>query len=477
MKNILIGRKEAQETLINALASDSSELVGVFGRRRVGKTYLVKHVYQEHITFEITGLEGSSNTKQLGYFSKQIDLYAQSPVPSKKPKNWLEAFFRLANFLDKQPKDKKQVVFLDELPWLAAHKSEIIMGLSWFWNSWAERRHVVVVISGSAVSWMIQKVVNDRGGLHNRITKRIFLYPFTLAETEAYLQHRHIFFDRYQITQIYMILGGIPDYLKEIQGDKSVSQNINDLCFSKNGLLHDEFSKLYPVLFANPDKHIKIVKALAAARQGLSCSIIRKNAGLSEEDNTPKLLQELDRSGFITDYYPFEKNKKEQFYRLTDEYSLFYFRFIEHYKDEGNDTWQTLSQTQSAKEWADYAYANACLKHIQPIKKALGISGVYTQSSTFLKKGTKTKQAAQIDLLIDRNDRIINLFEIKFCDATFVLSETEANTLRHIMQRFRQSTGTKRYLIMTLMTTFGIEHNKYSLGLFEKVLTMDALFL
>jgi uncharacterized protein len=477
MSNTLIGRKEEQALLQEALTSDRAEMVAVFGRRRVGKTFLIKQTYQNHIAFELTGLQSSNSEEQLQNFNNQLEIFSQSPMPLKTPTNWLDAFFMLAKYLDKQPSDIKKVVFFDEVPWLAGNKSGFITGLGWFWNSWAERRNIVVVICGSAASWMIQKIVNDRGGLHNRITKRVFLYPFTLSETEIYLQSHNIFYNRYQIIQIYMSIGGIPHYLNEIKAGLSAVQNINDICFSKNGLLRDEFSRLYDALFANAENHIAAVRALSQSRQGLTRPDIIKNAQLSEGGNTSKVLEELEQSGFITSYYPFDKRKKDMLYRLTDEYSLFYLRFIEHNKDSGNDTWNQLSQTQSVKIWSVYAYENTCLKHLPNIKKALGISGVYTQSSTFLQKGNAEEKGAQIDLVLDRNDQIINLFEIKFYNTEFTLSESDAKALRNQMWVFKAKTKTKKHLMIVLLTTFGMEHNKHSLGLIENILTMDALFL
>jgi uncharacterized protein len=477
MPNTLVGRKEEQAILQEALHSNRAEMVAVFGRRRVGKTFLIKQTYQAHIAFELTGLQSTNHKEQLQNFSHQLEAVSQSLVPVRTPTNWLDAFFILAKFLDRQPVDKKRVVFFDEVPWLAGNKSGFITGLGWFWNSWAETRNIVVVICGSAASWMIQKIVNDKGGLHNRITKRVFLEPFTLSETETYLQSHQIFYNRYQILQIYMAMGGIPHYLNEIKAGKSATQNINDICFSKNGLLRTEFSRLYAALFANADKHIAVVIALSKSRKGLTRPAIIKDAQLSEGGNASKVLEELEQSGFITSYYPFDKRKKDMLYRLTDEYSLFYLRFIEQNKDSGDETWNQLSQTQTAKIWAGYAYENTCLKHLHNIKKALGIAGVYTQSSTFFRKGSEEERGAQIDLVLDRNDQIINLFEIKFYNTEFTLSEADAKGLRQQMWTFKEKTKTKKHLMIVLITTFGMEHNRHSLGLVEKILTMEVLFL
>jgi len=476
IQNALIGRKTEQEILLKALDSAEAEMIAVFGRRRVGKTFLVKQTYRENIAFEITGLQNANNLEQLQNFSLQLATISKPLLPLKTPANWLEAFFMLATYLDGQPSDQKRVIFFDEVPWMATHKSGFLMGLGWFWNSWAVSKNVVIVICGSAASWMIQKVVNDRGGLHNRITKRIFLKPFTLAETELFLQSRNIPLNRYQLIQIYMAMGGIPHYLKEVESGKSAVQNINDICFAPSGLLNDEFQRLYPALFAHAENHIAVVRALAQSRQGLPREAIVVSTGLPEGGSTSKVLEELEQSGFITSYNPFGKRKKDTLFRLTDEYSLFYLQFIENHQDGGSDTWNHLSQTQTAKIWAGYAFENICLKHVPQIKKALGISGVYSQSSAFLQKGTDKGTGAQIDLLIDRNDQVVNLFEINYYSAELTLTEADAKSLQNKMRVFREATGTKKHLMLTMMTTFGLHHNKHSLGLVEQVLTLEDLF-
>ena len=322
---------------------------------------------------------------------------------------------------------------------------------------------------------MIQKVVNNRGGLYNRITRRIYLKPFSLAETEEFLMSKNFRYDRYQITQIYMALGGIPHHLKEVELGQSAIQNIDRICFSESGLLKDEFNRLYPSLFANADKHITVIRILANSHQGLTRKKIIELGKLSEGGNTSRLLEELEQSGFISSYFPFGKKKKDKLYRLTDEYSLFYLRFMEDKVHEGKNTWHHLSQTQSFKSWSGYAFASICLKHIPQIKRALGIAGVYSKSSNFLKKGTKEEKGVQIDLLIDRNDRVINLFEIKYYNTELSFSKSDAVALRRKLGVFQEATKTRKYLMLTLITTFGLNHNMHSLGLIEKVITLDDL--
>lgn len=477
MRNtIFIGREKEKTILHKALASKEAEMVAVIGRRRVGKTFLIKSTYSEYIQFQMSGIQNATIERQLENFAYRLSLAAQKEDLIETPPNWFRAFTTLINHLKALNLTEKYVVFFDEVPWMATHKSDFIQGLSFFWNSWAVDQDIVVVICGSAASWMIQKVVNHTGGLHNRITRRINLKPFTLSETEEYFKSRNIPLNSYHIVQIYMALGGIPHYLKEIEAGKSAIQNINDVCFSENGLLKNEFSKLYPSLFDRPDNHIAVVRALATKRKGMTREEIIRISKIKNGGSLTKVLQELEESGFITSYYAYGKKKKDKLFRLTDEYSLFYLHFIEKNIYQGNDTWNHLSQTQQYKIWSGYTFESICIKHLPQIKKALSIGGVYAISSSFFKKGTSTEKRAQIDLLLDRKDQVINLFEIKFYEKEFVITRAYAQTLKDKKDIFQETTKTKKMIFWTFIAPFGLKHNQHSLDLVYNVLGLEALF-
>ncbi len=475
-KTSLIGRLEEKKILENALKSPKAEMVSLIGRRRVGKTFLVKSVYDTKIDFEITGIQHATGREQLRNFMQQIAKYAGDSFPITEPKDWLEAFYLLSKYLEGKKKSGKWVIFLDELPWLATHKSGFLKGLGWFWNSWAVNQGIVLVICGSAASWMIKNVVHDKGGLHNRITKRIYLKPFNLQETEQFFNAKKLNFDRYQVLHLYMALGGVPHYLEEVEGGKSTAQNIDAICFSENGLLYDEFPKLYSSLFDNSEAHVKVVRALASKQKGLTRTEIVQITRLSEGGGISTVLEELMHSGFISLYLPFEKKKKDSLYRLTDEFSLFYLQFMEHNRLSGANIWQQLSQTQAYISWAGYAYENICFKHIDQIKKALGIAGVYATTSSYLKKGDAEGEGIQLDLIIDRNDHVINVCEIKFYSAEFTIDKATALAYRNKIAAFKEATQTRKQVFLTMITTFGVKQNAYSLGLVDTALTMDELF-
>ena len=476
MEQKLIGRIKEQQILNKALLSNEAEMVAVVGRRRVGKTFLVRSVYKHQLKFEITGIQNASKEEQLQNFSNRLNTFAQPTIPIQPPSNWLAAFQMLLNYLETQIQKKKIVVFFDELPWLATRKSGFLKALGFFWNSWASQKNIVVVICGSAASWMIQKVVRNKGGLHNRITRRIYLEAFNLTQTQLFLQSKGVKMDHYQILQIFMAMGGIPHYLKELEPGKSAVQNIDDICFSKHGLLRDEFSLLYPALFENADEHIKIIRVLAAKRTGLTRKEIIENGKLPDGGNTSKIVEELLLSGFISVYYTFGKKKREMRYRLTDEYTLFYLKFIEDKRSEGAGTWKRLSQTQVWKSWSGYAFESICLKHIPQIKNALSIGGVYSEASTFSSKGKADLPGFQIDLLIDRNDYVINLCEIKFYNTDYIFTKKYAQELRLKMSLFKALSKTKKQIFLTMITTFPIIPNQYSTGLVDQALTMNILF-
>jgi len=471
--NKLIGRQDEVISMQQLLKSNEAEMLAVIGRRRVGKTFLIRNAYKKQLLFEITGIQNANKKEQLNNFYKQLAQYSKSTALLPNINNWHEAFQLLQNHLKTKSTNSKKVLFFDELPWLASPKSGFLQALSHFWNNWASSQNILIVICGSAASWMIDKVIHNKGGLHNRVTRLIRLQPFSLYETELYLKSRKIKLSRYQIAQIYMVMGGIPHYLKEIKIGLSAAQNIDRICFKKDGLLKDEFIKLYPALFSNATKHITIIKVLAKKWKGFSREEILATSKLSDGGTFTKVLEELENSGFITSYFPFGKKKKDKLFRLTDEYSLFYLRFI---KNSRNSSWLNISQSQTWKSWSGFAFESLCLKHSKQIKKVIGIEKIYSEKSSFIFKATNEKNGFQIDLVIDRNDQIINICEMKFYASEFTINKQYAKKLRYKLAGFKKQTKTKKQLFLTMISTYGINENEHKIDLVQNDITLDALF-
>ncbi|MBN8788592.1 MAG: AAA family ATPase [Terrimonas sp.] len=477
MAETIIGREAEKKILKEMLGSGEAELMAILGRRRVGKTFLIRNYYQKYLVFECTGIHEARLPEQLFNFSRSLQLAMQSAIPPATPGNWVQAFTFLSDFLATKLKDQPAVVLFDEFPWIHTAKSGFLTAFGHWWNTWASRQpQLKVVICGSAASWMIENILHNKGGLHNRISRTIRLLPFTLKESEDYLISRGLKLDRYQILQLYMAMGGIPQYLKQVNKGQSAHQVIDKLFFEKNGMLKTEFNVLYRSLFDNASHHEAIVRQLAKKASGLSRAEIIEACGLTTGGTTTRLFEELEQSGFITQYIPFEKTSRDGIYKLSDEYSLFYLKFIDRIRATGAGVWHKIAEGQSYKSWSGYAFEAICQKHIQQIRKAIGIAAVYTEASGWRYISKKGEKGAQIDLLLDRADHSINICEMKFANGEFTIDKKYADELDNKVKVFRAQTKTKKTIFPTMITTYGTKQNIYYTGRIVSEVKMENLF-
>ncbi|MGJ7032186.1 AAA family ATPase [Niabella hirudinis] len=477
MPETIIGREAEKKTLKEALNSKEAELIAILGRRRVGKTFLIRGYYQQHLVFECTGLHEAGLPDQLLNFNNALQQAMQSPIPPATPDSWMQAFTFLSSFLQIKMKTKPVVVLFDEFPWMHTPKSGFLMAFGHWWNTWASRKpQLKVVICGSAASWMVENVLHNRGGLHNRVSRTIRLLPFSLKESEDYLVSRGVRLDHYQLLQLYMAIGGIPQYLKQINNGESSTQVIDRLFFERNGILKAEFNVLYRSLFNNPSHHESIVRQLAKKASGMSRTEIIQACGFTTGGTTTRLFEELEQSGFISQYIPFEKTSRDAVYKLSDEYSLFYLKFVERSRATDAGAWLKLAAGHVYNSWSGYAFEAICQKHVLQIKEALGIRGVYTEASGWRYTSKPGEEGAQIDLLLDRKDHCINICEIKFSDKMFVIDKKYAAELDRKISVFKERTKTKKTIFPTMITTYGTTQNIYYTGRIVSEVTMADLF-
>ena len=469
----LTGRTREKQLLLNAYNSPESEMVAVLGRRRVGKTFLIKQTFPE-MDFEFTGILHANKQEQLSAFVQKISEFNGKPI-TQKPKNWLEAFELLKQYLKTKRKKSKKIIFIDELPWLDTPKSKFTDALGYFWNDYAYYNNIILIICGSAASWMIKNIVNHKGGLHNRISKRIELNPFTLHETKAFLDKKGIQLDDYSICQLYMVMGGVPYYLKEVQKGESVAQNIDRICFDKNGLLNGEFNNLFASLYDNYETHLLLIKALASKNKGITRDEIIRLSNMKDGVYITRILEELERSSFISITYPFGKKKKDALYRISDPYTVFYFHFIEGHKNIKQGTFINLMKSPKWTSWCGYAFENICFYHLPQIERALGIQSIYSEASSYLCKGNAEKQGFQIDLLIDRADKVINVCEIKFYESHFTIQKDYAEQLRNKITRFKEETNTKKLIFLTIISTFETSNNSHKNSLVQNEVILSKI--
>jgi uncharacterized protein len=471
----LIGRVREIEKINSLMASPKSEFLAVYGRRRVGKTFLIREYFQNNFDFYATGLANGNTKQQLTNFSIYLNNYFEGNHAIQE--NWLLTFNLLIKALEKKETTKKKVIFIDEMPWMDSKKSDFMMGLEFFWNSWASaRKDILLIVCGSAASWMINNLIKNTGGLYNRVTERMKLEPFNLQETEAYFTAKNIVLDRYQIIQLYMVMGGIPFYIDQIKPGKSAMQNIEDLCFREDGILRSEFSYIFSSLFKNAHKHEEILTKIFEKGGALTRDELIKSTDFSSGGGISKVLSELEESGFISSFQKFGLQKTNLLYCISDFYTLFYFKFILNAGKYEPNIWINNIDNPSFRAWSGLAFEQICFAHVPQIKRSLNIGGVSSNTYSWQTKGNIDKKGTQIDLIIDRRDQVINLFEIKYSINQIVITKEYDAILRQKIQSFKEATESKKSIFLTMLTTHGLKPNEYSTSSIQNELTMNALF-
>ncbi len=471
---MLIGREKEIAALRNAMESDKSEFIAVYGRRRVGKTFLIRETFGYGFLFQHAGIYRGRRGEQLYAFSASLK-DAGYPV-SRRPENWLEAFEMLKDLV-RQSGEGKKVIFLDELSWMDTPRSDLLKALEHFWNSWASaRRDVILVICSSVTSWMMKKVIRNKGGLYHRLTCKLYLQPFSLHECEQFAEAAALGMRRMQILETYMILGGVPFYWTLLKKDLSVAGNVDSLFFGRDAELKDEFSYLFASLFRYPEEYIRIVEALSRHQNGMTRDEILKETGITGSGHFSEKLKELEDCGFIRSYDPFQNQKKETLYQLIDAFTIFHYHFLERAKKDAH-FWSSQVNTPRLNTWNGLAFERVCLLHTEQIRNALGISGVLTAACSWTCKADAEKgiEGSQIDLLLVRNDRVINLLEMKYSDKPYAVSKSLLNDLLRKRNDLVLATGTVSSIHLTMVTPAGIVRNTYAKEIQSEV-TMNDLF-
>jgi len=471
MNTNIIGRKQEISRIQELYVSGKPEFVALYGRRRVGKTFLVRELLEEKFVFDLAGLAKSGMKKQLLNFHYSLKKVAAQDFAV--PSSWLEAFEQLIAFLETS-QAKRKVIFIDEISWLDTQKSGFLTALEHFWNGWAcSKKEIMLIVCGSATSWIINNLINNRGGLYNRITASIQLLPFTLNETELFLRSKNIEWSHYQIAEMYMIMGGIPFYLEKVKQGKSVAQNIDNLFFSRTGELKNEFSNLYASLFDHSEDYEKVVEVLSGNRSGLTRNEIVAKAKMKSGYRITTILNNLEYSGFIRSYSQ-PKRKNEQIFQLLDAFTLFHFHFLHKKNSQAEQFWTNSLNTSQHNTWVGLSFEIACLLHTREIKKKLEVLGV--QSAEYAWRSRNSEPAVQIDLLIDRADNIVNLCEIKYANTQYAITKEYEEKLREKIEAFRQETAPRKAIHLLMLTTFGVKRNLYS-NIVQNEVTLDDLFV
>lgn len=455
------------------MESERSEFVVVYGRRRIGKTFLVRRFFKDNYAFSFVGKHEMGREQQLTEFAKELMRYSHSTfVPQLK--NWTEAFDALQRLLETYDIPGKKVVFFDEMPWMDTPKSDFVSALENFWNGWANMRDdIVLVACGSATSWMVDKLLHNQGGLFNRITQKIYLRPFKLSEMEQYLDEKHFGWNRYQIAQCYMILGGIPFYLTLLNPKLSLLSNIDELFFADaHAMLRTEYNELYSTLFKRPDNYLAVIRMLTERKEGFTRKEINEKTKLGGAALS-KILSDLEQCDFIFSYARYGNAKNNAIYRIKDFYTLFYYKYVNGIDTKDSLRWTHLSSTPQVSSWQGFSFELLCLLHLDEIKKALGIDRILNDASAW--RSRQPEQNTQIDLVIERADHNINLCEMKFSSGMYAIDKGYEQKLRERMSIFLAETMTRCSTRITMVTTYGVLQNKHS-GIVNDEVLLDDLF-
>lgn len=473
-QDILVGRKAETKQLESIMASKEAEFVVVYGRRRVGKTFLVNTFFHDDYAFKLTGLAKNSKREQLANFTATLNRYGNGRKFTK-PRTWFEAFDKLRDLLEGLPMNGKRIVFIDELPWMDSRGSNLISAIEHFWNDWAVTQNdLILIVCGSATSWMTKNILKNRGGLHNRVTQKVYVRPFTLAECKEYISSRGILMEDKEIAECYMIMGGIPFYLKNLRRGASLAQNVDEMFFMERGRLDDEFNALYASLFDKSDNYIRVVEVLSSKNKGLTREEILASTKLENNGHFTTILQNLIDCDFIRCYRGFGKKAKMGIYQLTDSFTLFYYKFIKKYVSTDKAFWQYQVGTHLHDTWAGLAFEQLCLNHHRQIEQALGIAGVTTNVYSWTASSDENEKA-QIDLIIKRADKVINVCEMKFYDGEYTMKKKDCEDMERRVRVFRSVNDIRQAIHPVLVTTYGLRQNQYS-SIFQNVVTLKDLF-
>lgn len=475
----IVGRKKEIEELDRLYHSNRPEFVAVYGRRRVGKTFLIKQALKDKITFQHTGVSPVDQENEKNRLSTQLESFYYSMLNHglegfKQPKSWMEAFFQLTQLLQKLDNGQRMVIFFDELPWMDTPRSRFLSAFESFWNGWCNGHdNVMLVVCGSATSWMLSNLSRSKGGLYGRLTDEIKVSPFTLKECEEYFDHENIELSRYDIVQSYMVFGGIPYYLSCFRKGYSFERNADMILFGSKPRLKDEFNRLFKAIFTNAEDCKQIIRLLATRNYGFTREEIATSTGLPLGGGLSDTLTALAESDFIMRYSPYGKGTGE-YYKLIDCFCLFWLKYVEPNQNDAayiNDNFTSSIM----KGWRGVAFEQVCWQHVAQIKRALEIGGVKTSLSAWNLPGNEDNAGAQVDLLIMRADNIVNLCEMKFYSSEYSIDKDEESKLLHRVEMLKETLSDKQRVHLTLITTFGLTYGKHS-GKVQKVIVCDDLF-
>lgn len=476
----LIGRKKEIQELEKAYRSGQFEFIALYGRRRVGKTYLVSQVFEDRISFRHAASPNDEERQdEKGLLKMQLEVFygsllAQGLKESKKPNSWVEAFLLLIRLFEGKDPAERWVIFLDEFPWMDTKRSNFIEAFSWFLNFWAaNQKNLMIIAAGSSTSWMLNNLIHSTGGLYNRVTNPIRLSPFRLQETEQFFREKGFDLSRYSIARIQMAFGGIPYYLNFLDRGEGLSRFVDRMLFEKGAKLGLEYDTLFRSSFEKGDLARKIAEYLGKRSSGYTRKEIVEGLKISDGKAVKDALDALQEGDFVLEYVPYKEAQNKKRYRLIDPFCIFYLHFVAGKRSLDPSFFADSVEPNS---WIGAAFENLCAAHLEQIKRALVISKLSSIEFSLVFPKEEDKKGAQVDLVLVRKDRIVNLCEMKFYGKPYVQTEKEHHSLTNRVARLKETLPATYSIAPVLITVFEPSSGGYPDD-YVQVLTLDDLFM
>ncbi|MFH1831150.1 MAG: ATP-binding protein [Pseudomonadota bacterium] len=420
-----VGRHNYLKKLENIWNQHKVGLISIYGRRRVGKTELIRVFSRNKAAWIFEAIEGENTASQIKHFLNQLSQFTKEPyLRDLDYKDWPPVFDLLSNKI-KQKKDL--IVAFDELSWMAARKTKLISYIKYYWDKeWKYHPHLLLILCGSVASWMVKNVVRSNA-LYGRISENILLDPLKPFEVAEFIGKKR---GKKEILEYLLSFGGIPKYLEEMDFNQSIQINIDRTCFSASGFFVDEADKIFYNQFKETHIYKQIVRCLSES--SLPLKDISQKIKIPSGGGLKRYLDNLISAGIvdsINDIRNFKLGKVPRYY-MIDELMRFHLQFVSPNISEIKHTHSASRFDKFTKnKWHPFmgnAFERFCLKHRYLIAQILGFDSKVTACGSLL---NNNRNGFQYDLVYLRSDGVVSLCEIKYLSdkpGTDLIKEMEA---------------------------------------------------
>jgi AAA+ ATPase superfamily predicted ATPase len=462
-----IGRKVEIAQLTALIDLPRPSIAVIYGRRRVGKSELIRHVTQGKNVLSFEGLEGQPKHKQIKNFLFQLS--AQSNIREKNISDWPDALILLRTLTQ----DGQWIIILDEFQWMANYQNELVSVIKMIWEKYlSQNPDLTLILCGSIASFMKSKVLKS-SALYGRTDYELNLHELNLSEISEFFPGK----GSDEVIDTAMLVGGIPKYLELISEYPSLYDALEPLAFSQDGFFKTEYDRLFASHFGKKPIFMKIIQTLATNPYGLTTGKLAKEMQVASGGTLCHQLDDLESAGFLHSIIPFDKpeGSKLRKYILMDAYVRFYHSIIRGSMKETtppNTQFHAIMSSPRYAAWAGMAFEFLCMRHHKEISRILGFHGIPYTAGPFFQRKTLDTPGVQIDLLFERSDKILVLCEMKY-----LLASVPGDIIDQVNRKVSalQEKYPGRTILKVLLTKTGSTETVAKKGYFFRIIRADEL--